>query len=96
MRWARNRLPQSDDRPRGAALSEKLLLACVLAVAAGFAPLPAAAQGGERSVRMFERSRRHSSLAQRAFQNPADGGIVVDEPDIERFRRCLQHGMATR
>ena len=46
-----------------------------------------AAQRGERPVRVIERGRRHTSLAQRALENPADGGIVVDEPDIQRLNR---------
>ena len=55
-----------------------------------------AAQRGERGVGVIERGRRHASLAQRALEHPADGGIVVDEPDVKRLHRCLQHGMATR
>ncbi len=53
-----------------------------------------ASQRRERRVGVIERGRRHASLAQRALEHPADGGIVVDEPDIKRLDGHLEHGMA--
>ena len=41
------------------------------------------AQRFQRGLRRFERTRRHAAIAQRALQHPADGGVVVDEPDTQ-------------
>ncbi len=37
----------------------------------------------ERRLRGLEGARRHAVVAQRAFQHPADGSVVVDQPDSQ-------------
>ena len=41
------------------------------------------AKGVQRRLRGFECARRHAAVAQGSFQHPANGGIVVDEPDAQ-------------
>jgi hypothetical protein len=44
----------------------------------------AAAQRRERAVGVVEGARGHARLFQGAFEHPADGRIVVDDPDLKR------------
>ena len=48
-----------------------------------------ASQRVQDGFRVFERCRLHAGLFQGAFEHPADGGIVVDEPDVKRL--CWIH-----
>ena len=43
----------------------------------------AAAQCRERAVGVLERGGRHARLLERALEHPADGGVVVDDPDLK-------------
>jgi hypothetical protein len=42
-----------------------------------------AAKSVQRRLRGFECTRRHTAVTQGSFQHPANGGIVVDEPDAQ-------------
>ncbi len=43
------------------------------------------AQRGQRRLGGIERLRHHAAVLQRALQYPADGGVVIDQPDTQRL-----------
>jgi hypothetical protein len=45
-----------------------------------------AAQRGERGLGALEALGQHAAVLERALQHPADGSIVVDEPDSNGLR----------